>query len=160
MAKALEQNPALRCFMAESSLVAKQGSGAHYAIGSTNFELRVPAEQTGDAFGVIEFRGVEGPWTVPHVHKNGRESFYILAGNFTFNLGGEEREAGPGDFVSVAPNTVHSFRAGPGGGRILAFVPGKLEAMFIEMSQLGPEALTDPAIRAGLAQRHDSTPVR
>lgn len=146
--------------MAESSFVAKQGGGTHYAIGSTSFELRVPSEQMDGAFGVLEFSGGEGPWTVPHLHKNGRESFYILAGQFSFSIGGEEREAGPGDFVSVAPNTVHSFRAGPGGGRILAFVPGKLEAMFIEMSQLSPEALTDPAIRAGLAERHDSTPVR
>ena len=144
--------------MTEASLVAVQGAGQHFSIGSTQFEVRVGADQLGDAFGVLEFSGAEGPWTVPHVHRNGRESFYILAGEFEFQLGDELVQAGVGDFVTVAPNTVHMIRAGAGGGRLLALVPGQLEAMFIEMSQLGPEALTNPSVRAGLAARHDSIP--
>ena len=144
--------------MQEESLVARAGEGEHYAIGQTRFDVRVRSEALGGAFGVLEFSGAEGPWTVPHVHRNGRESFYVLDGRFTFRLGDEDHEAAVGDFVTVAAGTVHTIRAGAGGGRLLAWVPGKLEAMFIEMSELGPEALTDPATRAGLAQRHDSTP--
>lgn len=144
--------------MTELSLVAKAGSGAKFSIGTTHFQLRVSADDLGGAFGVIEFSGVEGPWTVPHYHKLGRESFYVLDGDFEFQLDGVPLDAGPGDFVTVAANTVHAFRAKAGGGRLLTLVPGRLEAMFLEMSQLGPEALTDPAVRRGLADRHDSTP--
>jgi quercetin dioxygenase-like cupin family protein len=144
--------------MTEASLVAHAGAGEHFAIGTTNFEVRVSSDKLGGAFGVLEFSGAEGPWTVPHVHRLGRESFYVLAGEFTFQMGDEQVSARVGDFVTVAPNTVHMIRAGVGGGRLLAFVPGQLEAMFIEMSELGPESLTDPSVRAGLAARHDSIP--
>jgi quercetin dioxygenase-like cupin family protein len=144
--------------MNEVSLVAVEGAGQHFVIGSTRFEVRVPADQLGGAFGVLEFSGPDGPWTVPHVHRTGRESFYVLAGDFEFLLGDEHVKAHAGDFVTVAPNTVHMIRAGSGGGKLLALVPGQLEAMFIEMSRLGPEALTDPAVRADLAARHDSIP--
>jgi len=142
----------------DASLVATRGQGPRYSIGTTTFEVRVASDQLGGAFGVLEFSGAEGPWTVPHVHRNGRESFYVLDGEFEFRLGEQMVAARAGDFVTVAPNTVHMIRAGAGGGRLLALVPGQLEAMFIEMSQLGPEALTDPAVRAGLAERHDSVP--
>ena len=144
--------------MAEHSLVAVKGSGQQYVIGSTRFEVRVPADDLGGAFGVLEFEGAEGPWTVPHIHRNGRESFYVLAGEFEFRLGDRDVRASAGDFVTVAPDTVHMIRAGAGGGRLLALVPGQLERMFIEMSELGPEALTDPAVRRSLSERHDSHP--
>ena len=144
--------------MAEASLVAFQGEGRHFSIGSTKFEVRIASDHLGGAFGVLEFTGGEGPWTVPHVHKNGRESFYVLEGEFEFRLGDEDVRARVGDFVTVAPNTVHMIRAMASAGRLLALVPGQLEAMFIEMSQLGAEALTDPIVRAGLAARHDSVP--
>lgn len=144
--------------MAGVTIVARSGAGSHYAIGPTKFELRADSESLGGDFAFMEFTGAEGPWTVPHIHRNGRESFYVLDGRFTFSLAGREEAVGPGDFVSVAPGEVHTFRAGTGGGRLLVMVPGKLEAMFVEMSELGPEALTDPAARASLAQRHDSVP--
>lgn len=144
--------------MASGSVVAKSGAGAHYSIGQTKFEVRADTASLGGDFALMEFAGGEGPWTVPHVHRHGRESFYVLDGRFTFRIGDEEHPASPGDFVSVAPGTVHMIRAGANGGRLLALVPAKLEAMFVEMSGLGPEALTDPATRADLARRHDSVP--
>ena len=116
------------------------------------------SEELGGSFSLLEFDGPPGPWTVPHVHVRGREAFYILEGEFTFLVGAEERELAPGDFLSVAPGTVHMIRAGASGGRLLCFTPPGLERMFIEMSELDPDALTDPAIRRGLAERHDSVP--
>ena len=46
-----------------------------------------------------------------------------------------------------------------GGTLLLPWVPGGLEKMFAELSQLTPEAILDPAIRAEVASRHDSIPV-
>lgn len=144
--------------MAEDGLVAKNGEGKKYSIGTTEFELRATSEELGDNFALLEFAGREGPWTVPHVHRTGRESFYIVEGRFVFSVAGVEHSVGPGDFVSVPPGAVHTFRAETGGGRVLVLTPPHLEAMFVEMSTLGPEALTDPEVRKGLAARHDSVP--
>ncbi len=144
--------------MAESSFVAIAGAGRRYSIGGTHFEVRGVSEELGGSFSLLEFDGPAGPWTVPHVHEHGREAFYVLDGQFTFLVDTEDRELGPGDFLSIAPGTVHMIRAGASGGRLLCLTPPGLERMFIEMSELGPEALTDPAIRRALAERHDSKP--
>ncbi len=144
--------------MSDSSLVAAVGAGRHFSIGSTKVEVRISHAELGGAFGLLEFEGDEGPWTVPHLHRHGRESFYVIAGDFEFQMGDLMVEAHVGDFVTIAPNTVHRIRAMAGGGRLLAMVPGKLEEMFEEMSQLGPEALTDAETRRSLAARHDSVP--
>jgi hypothetical protein len=59
----------------------------------------------------------------------------------------------------VPRGTRHVFQAGAGGGRLLAFmVPGGLEDMFFELADLPPGGITDPAVRAVVAARHDSVP--
>jgi quercetin dioxygenase-like cupin family protein len=46
-----------------------------------------------------------------HVHREHTDAFYVLDGELTFAVGpGAERvTAGPGAFVAVPPNTVHTF---------------------------------------------------
>lgn len=50
----------------------------------------------------------------PHVHQSTEESFYVLHGAFTFTLGVEEVEVGPGSFVLVPRGTRHEMRAASG----------------------------------------------
>lgn len=121
--------------------------------------LLVAAEQTNGAFALAEFTGGEGPWTVPHVHRLGSEAFFVLDGAFALSVAGTAIEARRGDFVLVPANTEHVIGGLSGGGKVLvAWAPGGLEKMFVELSQLSPEAIVDPAIRAGVASRHDSHP--
>ena len=107
-----------------------------------------------------EFSGGEGPWTVPHVHQHTEESFYVLDGAFTFTLGTDDLEAGPGSFVRVPPGTRHELRAAAGGGRLLTlWVPGGTEAMFVELSRMPPGSLRDPKARKAISERFDSIPI-
>ncbi|HEX5880407.1 MAG TPA: cupin domain-containing protein [Actinomycetota bacterium] len=76
-------------------------SGDVLDLGTIRLRLLTVAEQTNGAFAVGEFSGGEGPWTVPHVHQRTEESFYVLDGAFTFTLGVEDLEAGPGSFIRV-----------------------------------------------------------
>jgi mannose-6-phosphate isomerase-like protein (cupin superfamily) len=128
-------------------------------LGTITLRLLAVAEQTGGAFAVGEFSGGEGPWTVPHVHQHTEESFYVLDGAFTFTLGTEDVEAGPGSFVRVPRGTRHELRAGSGGGRVLTvWVPGGTEAMFVELSRMPPGSLRDPEVRKAISARFDSIP--
>jgi quercetin dioxygenase-like cupin family protein len=121
--------------------------------------LLATAEQTNGAFAVGEFSGGEGPWTVPHVHQHTEESFYVLDGAFTFTLDTDETEARPGSFILVPRGTRHVLRAAPGGGRLLTlWVPGGLEAMFVELSRMPPGSLRDPEARKAISARFDSVP--
>lgn len=136
--------------------------GAHgetAGLGVVNMRLIVPKAATMGSFAVAEFRGKEGAWTVPHVHRQMEESFYVLDGTFTFTCGEREIEAAPGAFLVVPRGTRHLMRAGPGGGALLTFfTPGGLEEMFLELGRLPPDSITDPQVRAAIAQRHDSIP--
>jgi mannose-6-phosphate isomerase-like protein (cupin superfamily) len=48
-----------------------------------------------------------GPGT--HAHEGEDDSFYILEGELTFTVDGEEVVAGPGTFVLVPPGVEHDF---------------------------------------------------
>jgi quercetin dioxygenase-like cupin family protein len=128
-------------------------------LGIVTVRLLATAEQTNGAFAVGEFSGGEGPWTVPHVHQHTEESFYVLNGAFTFTLDTDETEARPGSFILVPRGTRHVLRAAPGGGRLLTlWVPGGLEAMFVELSRMPPGSLRDPEARKAISARFDSVP--
>ena len=51
--------------------------------------------------------GRDGP--EPHAHTGEDDSFYILEGELTFAVDGEELVAGPGTFVLVPPGIEHTF---------------------------------------------------
>lgn len=115
----------------------------------------------GGAFALTEFSGTaDGPWTVPHLHRELEESFFVLDGRFSFGVGEETVEAGPGSYILVPRGTAHMITATTGGGRFLTLmVPGGLEEMFFELGALPPNAIRDPAARAAISARYDSIPV-
>lgn len=137
------------------------GSMQVYPLGKMEFRILAEAKDTDGAFSLLEFRGQEGPWTVPHIHKEMEESFYVLDGAFVFTLNGAETEAPTGSFVLVPRGVTHVIRAEAGGGRLLCFaVPAGLEEMFKELSRLPADSITDPAVRAAISSKYDSIPVQ
>jgi quercetin dioxygenase-like cupin family protein len=121
--------------------------------------LAAGEETTGGAFTLFDCTGGAGAWTVPHLHEGMEESFFVVDGEFTFTLGEKEIPAGPGSYVLVPRGTKHAFAASAPGSRVVVLmVPGGLEGMFFELSELGADALRDPAARAAVAARYDSVP--
>src|SRR3989442_16029671 len=70
-----------------------QAQGELADLGVATMRLIVSKAETNGAFAVAEFRGSEGRWTVPHVHRGLEESFYVLEGSFAFTLGERDLEA-------------------------------------------------------------------
>lgn len=130
-------------------------------LGPVRMRVLAAGDQTtGRAYTVTEFTGGEGTWTVPHLHREMEESFFVLDGEFTLGVGEHEVRAGPGSYVLVPRDTRHVVAAGPGGGRcLILMVPGGHEEMFFELGELGADAIRDPGVRAAISARHDSIPV-
>jgi quercetin dioxygenase-like cupin family protein len=146
--------------MLEPTNAAPYPRGETYRLGVIDFRIHAGTSETGGAFAFGEFSGGEGAWTVPHIHANCLEAFYVLDGRFTFTLGHGEHAATPGSFILVPRNTRHLMRAEAGGGRFLTlWTPGGLEEMFVELSRLSPDALSDPSVRKTVSARFDSIPV-
>jgi quercetin dioxygenase-like cupin family protein len=136
------------------------GEGRTVNLGVIQMRLLAAGEATTSrAFTLAEFTGGQGSWTVPHIHRETQESFFVLDGTFTFAVGEQEIAAGPGSYVLVPRGTRHEITAGAEGGRLLTLmVPGGLEEMFIELAGLPPDSITDPAVRRAISARHDSVP--
>ena len=138
------------------------GQGRTVDLGVARMRVLASGDVTnGGAFTLAEFAGnAAGSWTVPHLHREMEESFYILDGRFTFTVGEERIEAVPGMYLLVPRGTAHTFTAAEGGGRfLLLMVPGGLERMFFELAELPPNSITDAAVRSAIAARYDSIPL-
>lgn len=79
-----------------------------------------------------------------HVHSREEEGFYVLEGEITFTVNGEQIVAKAGTFVNMPVGTPHSFRnASDHPARMLISVASAgLEEMFFEVGVPLPEGAT------------------
>jgi quercetin dioxygenase-like cupin family protein len=73
----------------------------------------------------------------PHVHSREEESFYILEGEITFQIGDQRLIAKAGTFANMPVGVWHSFRneTDKQARMIISVAPAGLEEMFIEAGQ-------------------------
>ena len=90
---------------AERAVIVRPGEGHHVA----NVEFLARSQDTPRFnFGIITIQPHrEGPGM--HAHAEEDDSFYVLEGELTFTVDGEEVVAGPGMFVLVPPEVPHTF---------------------------------------------------
>ena len=69
-----------------------------------------PAPRTRHGSTSRSSRSSPGRELESHVHEAEDDAFYILEGELTFTLAGDEVSAGPGTFVLVPPGVEHGFR--------------------------------------------------
>jgi len=98
--------------------------------------VKLGGADTDGSYAITE--GITPPNGGPPLHRHSREdeSFYILEGEFVFEVDGKQTKAGPGCSVFVPRGTAHLFQnIGTGVGRMLSVVqPAGLEDFFTEMS--------------------------
>jgi quercetin dioxygenase-like cupin family protein len=109
--------------------------------------IKATAADTGGRLSILEITeppGVEGPM---HVHHREDESFWILSGNATFEVGGMVIEAHAGDFVFGPRDIPHRYTVGDAGCRMLFIMtPGGFEDLVTAMSApAGERTLPPPA---------------
>ena len=98
-------------------------------------EIKVTAEQTGGLLSIVEITEPPNMDAPLHVHHREEESFWILEGDVTFEVGDETIEAHAGDFVLGPRGIPHSYTVGPNGCRMLFIMtPGGFENLVREMS--------------------------
>jgi putative tryptophan/tyrosine transport system substrate-binding protein len=95
-------------------------------------EILATREQTGGAFGVWRYTSPLGGGPPLHIHRTEDEFFYVLSGEFNFQLGDCIKSAPTGSFVFIPKGGVHTFQhVGPGPGVLLGVVtPGGFEGLF------------------------------
>jgi quercetin dioxygenase-like cupin family protein len=106
--------------------------------GGSTMTFRVSSEDTGGAYSVLEYVAAPGAGSTMHVHRNEDESFFILEGALTFQLGDNKTRATPGTFIQIPKGLRHAFvNAEPEPARSLVILtPAGLEYFFAEISEL------------------------
>ena len=95
-------------------------------------EILATREQTGGSFGVWRYTSVPGGGPPLHIHRTEDEFFYVLQGEFAFQLGDCIKHAPAGSFVYIPKDAVHTFQTiSTEPGVLLGSVhPGGFEGFF------------------------------
>ena len=116
--------------------LTRGGTGeARWFLGALT-ETLLTHEATGGALSILQVTDPPGAEAPLHVHHNDDETFVVLEGSVTFEVGGEAIPAGPGD-VAFGPRAIpHRYTVGPAGCRMLFILTpgGRFDEMIREMS--------------------------
>jgi mannose-6-phosphate isomerase-like protein (cupin superfamily) len=117
---------------------------------------------TGGVFdfmvGTVEY--LSGPPL--HVHQEQDDTFFVLEGVLTVQVGDELFEIGPGDFATVPPGVPHTFdnvdKDQPPVKAVNLMTPGGIDAQFRDMALLAEQG-GDPEKMAQLRKEYGVTTV-
>ena len=116
--------------------------------GTLPMVYKVTGRDTGGRLLVIEQENAVKGGPPRHLHHEQDEWFYVIAGDYIVEAGGQTFRLGPGDSV-LAPRRVPHLWAhvGEGTGRLLiTFLPaGDMEAFFTEATKIKGDASAPPA---------------
>jgi quercetin dioxygenase-like cupin family protein len=111
------------------------GAGAAYWGPGELMTFLITGEETGGAYFMAELSVAPGGGTPPHIHHREDESFHLLEGTLTIQVGGDTITASADDFVYLPRGIAHSFKnTGDGCAKAVVFTtPAGLEGFFAEV---------------------------
>lgn len=138
------------------------GEGETLGVVGDVYRFLVRGRETGGKYALWEALVPPGGGPPLHLHTREYEAFYILAGEMTFTIEGNEQRCTAGDTVFSPPHVRHAFRnASQSDARMLIWVaPAGAEEMFFETGvPLPAGARTAPPIsRDEIARLLQSAP--
>jgi mannose-6-phosphate isomerase-like protein (cupin superfamily) len=139
-------------------ILRRPGEGEGVALGPSSASIKAGGDDAIGSLTVMEAVLGAFPGPVRHRHLAMVDSFYVLEGTLTIDLGDRRVEAGPGSYALVPPGNVHTF-SNPGDEpvRMLnVMAPGGLERYLKELAAMGGPP--DPELLARIASRYDFVP--
>ena len=127
----------------------KDRTGGTLHVFGAKTSVKISSRDSGGAYAVMEASTPPNSGPPLHLHHREDEWWYILEGNFLFEIDGEHIQAGPGDTVFAPRGSRHTFQnTGTTAGRTLVtVVPGGLDLFFEEVSAaVPPHTPPDPAV--------------
>lgn len=116
--------------------VRHPGEGRTIAVVGEVYRFLATGEDTNGKYATWEAIVPPGGGPPPHIHSREEESFYILEGEITFQIGDERVVATAGMFANMSVGTPHSFKneSGKPAKMLISVAPAGLEKMFFEVS--------------------------
>jgi quercetin dioxygenase-like cupin family protein len=122
----------------EATVVEPGAAPAHRSPYGDSLRWITGGEETRGAYSLHERTAPPGAASVPHIHSRVIEAFYVLEGEFTFELDGRTLSAASGTYVHVPAGVSHVWRVtGDATARALVlFAPSVPLAFFEELDDV------------------------
>jgi mannose-6-phosphate isomerase-like protein (cupin superfamily) len=134
---------------ARAPVALKAGEGEARWFFGTLATIKLTAEQTRGEMTVLEVLAPAGLSAPLHVHYREDETFWILEGEVTFEVGDERIVAGPGDCVLGPSNIPHRFEIGDEPARMIwVLTPGGFDEFVMAASEPAGEIAPPPPVPA------------
>jgi quercetin dioxygenase-like cupin family protein len=136
-------------------IILRPGEGRSIDLGNFQMSVKATAEQTNDAFTLVEADEPPGFGPPMHIHREAAEAFYVLAGEYVIFVNGEEHACPAGSFIFIPAGVPHGFRVGPEPSRKLnIYTPAAMIGYFDELSAALATGAADPDSLAQIADRY------
>ena len=121
----------------EQIMVKEPNEGRSIGIVGDIYRFLAMGEETGGRYSMFEATVLPGGGPPPHIHRREDETFYVLEGEITFQIGNERRVAGRGTFVHMPIGYQHAFKneTDQPAKMLISFIPAGLEEMFFEVGK-------------------------
>ena len=126
------------------AVIRNPGEGRTIAVVGDVYRFLATGEDTGGKYALWEAIVPPGGGPPPHVHSREEEGFYVLEGEITFTVNGEQVVAMAGTFANMPVGTPHSFKneSGKTARMLISVAPAGRERMFFEFGVPLPEGST------------------
>lgn len=128
-----------------SRLVVRQpGDGKTVAVVGDVYRFLAVGDETDGRYAMWEAIVPPGGGPPPHVHSREEESFLVLEGEVTFQIGEQVLVAKPGTFTNIPVGVPHSFsnESDLSARMVVSVAPAGLENMFFEVGTPVPNGTT------------------
>lgn len=115
--------------------------GKHYkmkGVTLNNLDIKISGKDTGQELAVFEQTGLTPNGGPPlHIHPNQDEWFYVIEGDYRFQVGEDQYSLKPGDTIFLPRGVSHAFiQLSEKGKMIVSYLPaGKMEGFFAVTDQ-------------------------
>lgn len=144
--------------MSEQGMILGADDGILYK-RNNEMRVKIASEHTNGTYEICEEKCPPGFTSRRHMHLQDWETFYIVDGSATWEVGDETVEATKGTTVHLPPKVPHKVFTKDGCTMLCVFGPGNQAGMFEEMNNLTPEEAADPAVRKKITDRHHMMPL-
>lgn len=120
--------------MNRQPVLTKSDEGRTLAVVGDVYRFLATATETDGKYAMWEAIVPPGGGPPPHVHSREEESFYILQGEITFQIGKERVVASAGMFANMPVGLPHAFKneSNQPAKMLISVAPAGLEDMFFE----------------------------
>jgi quercetin dioxygenase-like cupin family protein len=135
-------------------IVLLPGEGRSIDLGNFGMTVKASADDTGDAFTLLEADEPPGFGPPMHIHREAAEAFYVIAGEYVIFVRDEEFVCPVGSFIYIPAGVPHGFRVGSQPSRKLnLYTPAAMVGYFDELSAAIARGASDEDV-AAIAERH------